>query len=415
MMDKEKGTESQLLERWQIVINLIAQHYDVPACLIMKLDGGNIKVELSSDSDSGNNPYSPGDNEHFDNSGLYCERVIKTQKLLQVANALTNPEWDENPDIKLNMISYLGVPLNWPDKSPFGTLCVLDNKEREFPEDFRELLEHLSHVFELELSLVEEIEQRKVAEESLHITQEKLVSAEKLAQISQLSQGISHQLGTPIGTGVTLASHINTLCGDVFKHNANALSISNLRETIAEIQSCNEMLIAELGKSARLLSTLKLSAQQSALIDECNIDVQACINDSWGFCSADEQQRIQLQMNISENCILLANYAVVVDVLRQLFRNAIDHGLVETLAPCITVHAHNEGGNTVIKVSDNGKGMTEEVKVSALQPFFSTAKSEGKVGLGLNFVNNLVTSTLGGQLIITSNEAGTDISLMIPN
>lgn len=415
MMDKVTGTENQLLERWQIVINLIAQHYDVPACLIMKLDGSNIKVEFSSDSDSGNNPYTPGDHEHFDNSGLYCERVIKTQKPLQVSNALTNPEWDKNPDIKLNMISYLGVPLNWPDKSPFGTLCVLDNKEREFPEDFRQLLEHLSHVFELELSLVEEIEQRKAAEASLRITQEKLVSAEKLAQISQLSQGISHQLGTPIGTGVTLTSHINTLCGDVFKHNAEALSISSLRETIAEIQNCNEMLIAELGKSARLLSTLKISAQQSGLIDECKIDVQACINDSWGFCSSGEQQRIQLQMNISADCILLANYAVVVDVFRQLFRNAIDHGLVGVLAPCITVHAHNEEGNAVIKVSDNGKGMTEEVKKAALQPFFSTAKSTGKVGLGLNFVNNLVTSTLGGQLIISSNEDGTEISLIIPN
>jgi len=415
MMDKVTATENQLLERWQIVINLIAQHYDVPACLIMKLDGSNIKVELSSDSDSGNNPYTPGDHEHFDNSGLYCERVIKTQKPLQVSNALTNPEWDKNPDIKLNMISYLGVPLNWPDKSPFGTLCVLDNKAREFPEDFRQLLEHLSHVFELELSLVEEIEQRKAAEESLRITQEQLVSAEKLAQISQLSQGISHQLGTPIGTGVTLTSHINTLCGDVFKHNAEALSISSLRDTIAEIQNCNEMLIAELGKSARLLSTLKLSAQQSSLIDECNIDVQACINDSWGFCSSDERQRIQLQMNISDDCILLANYAVVVDVLRQLFRNAIDHGLVGVLAPCITVHTYNQEENTVIKVSDNGKGMTDEVKKAALQPFFSTAKSAGKVGLGLNFVNNLVTSTLGGQLIITSNEDGTEISLIIPN
>jgi light-regulated signal transduction histidine kinase (bacteriophytochrome) len=35
----------------------------------------------------------------------------------------------KNPDIKLGMVSYLGFPINFPDNQPFGTLCVLDNKE----------------------------------------------------------------------------------------------------------------------------------------------------------------------------------------------------------------------------------------------------------------------------------------------
>ncbi|MEI7868728.1 MAG: hypothetical protein WCI11_12620 [Candidatus Methylumidiphilus sp.] len=43
--------------------------------------------------------------------------------------ALKDPDWDHNPDIKLGMISYCGLPLTWPDGHIFGTLCILDEKE----------------------------------------------------------------------------------------------------------------------------------------------------------------------------------------------------------------------------------------------------------------------------------------------
>jgi len=35
---------------------------------------------------------------------------------------------DEQPGHSLGMISYLGFPIALPDKTPFGTLCVLDTK-----------------------------------------------------------------------------------------------------------------------------------------------------------------------------------------------------------------------------------------------------------------------------------------------
>jgi hypothetical protein len=86
----------------------------VPAALIMRVHPSQIEVLVSDGSDS---PYHPGERENLC-TGLYCEHVIATRDRLHVANALIDPNWDHNPDLRLGMISYLGYPLLWPDGVP---------------------------------------------------------------------------------------------------------------------------------------------------------------------------------------------------------------------------------------------------------------------------------------------------------
>ncbi|MGM0431656.1 MAG: GAF domain-containing protein, partial [Spirochaetota bacterium] len=90
--------------------------------------------------DSEGNPYHPGDSEYFENSGLYCETVVKTQDKLHVPNALKDEHWKNNPDVKLGMISYLGLPIIYPDSTPFGTLCVLDNKPNGYSPKIEKMM-----------------------------------------------------------------------------------------------------------------------------------------------------------------------------------------------------------------------------------------------------------------------------------
>lgn len=125
-----------LIEKWQELADLLAEIVDVPAALIMKME--NESMEVLTSSKSKNNPYQVGHEEKW--YGLYCETVIKTQKKLLVPNALMDKNWDKNPDIKLGMISYLGFPINLPDNQPFGTICVLDNKENYFSSQNEMLL-----------------------------------------------------------------------------------------------------------------------------------------------------------------------------------------------------------------------------------------------------------------------------------
>lgn len=129
-----------ILENWQEILNILCQIADIPAALIMRLRGDKIEVFASSQSEG--NPYHPGDSEHFQGSGLYCEHVIKTQNKLLVPDALADDNWKNNPDIKLNMVSYLGFPIVLPNNKPFGTICILDNKRNEYSKTIENLLQH---------------------------------------------------------------------------------------------------------------------------------------------------------------------------------------------------------------------------------------------------------------------------------
>ncbi len=140
------------LQKLQNIVDIMAELIDIPAALIMRLVDTDIEVLLSSRSD--NNPYHPGDREHFLGSGLYCETVINSNQKLLIANALKDETWKNNPDIKLSMISYLGFPILLPDGSPFGTICVLDNKENAYSKTYESLVKNFRDVVQSQLALI---------------------------------------------------------------------------------------------------------------------------------------------------------------------------------------------------------------------------------------------------------------------
>jgi GAF domain-containing protein len=145
---------SSFITKWQEIADLIATLINVPAALIMKTEDEFMEVFISSNSE--NNPYNAGDKEDW--HGLYCETVIKTQNKLHVPNAIKDKDWDKNPDIKLGMIAYLGIPLNLPNSQPFGTLCVLDSKETHFTTTSEKLLNQFKNVIEIDLALIQSLD-----------------------------------------------------------------------------------------------------------------------------------------------------------------------------------------------------------------------------------------------------------------
>lgn len=184
MTDLFKEIPKNFLIKWQNIADLLAKVISVPAALIMKTDNEYMEVFISSNSD--NNPYHPGDKEHW--HGLYCKTVIKSQKELIVPNALKDENWDKNPDIKLGMIAYLGIPINLPDKKPFGTICVLDFKENDFNNEHKALLYQFKNVIELDLALIQNLDWEKSNEDFDIIHKLKEQNEEYLAANEELIQ-----------------------------------------------------------------------------------------------------------------------------------------------------------------------------------------------------------------------------------
>ena len=173
-------SNNTLLE-WQKIVELIARTAGVPVVLIMRLCGKDLEVFVSSKT--ANNPYHVGDKECLLGSGLYCEKVIESQDKLLVPNALKADQWKDNPDLKHNLVSYLGFPIRLPYSSPFGTICLLDSKENNYSDDIIELMEKMRDLIESQLKLQSLLMQNAQQLEEIR---------QKNIQLDQANQALKH-------------------------------------------------------------------------------------------------------------------------------------------------------------------------------------------------------------------------------
>ena len=153
----------EVVRKWQEIVDLTAEILHVPSALIMRVEPPNIKVFVSSETKG--NPYERDETAPL-NTGLYCETVMKTRQPLLVPDAFRDERWQSNPDIKLGMISYLGVPIVWPDGEVFGTLCVLDKKPNEYSELYRKLLLQWRDVLQADLRSLATLHRKLEARET---------------------------------------------------------------------------------------------------------------------------------------------------------------------------------------------------------------------------------------------------------
>ncbi len=141
----------KILSKWQRIINITAEIIGVSAALIMKITSETMEVVLKSKNET--NPYKAGGSDSLGH-GLYCETVIGQNKELYIKNALNNKAWKDDPDIDLEMISYYGLPINWPDNEAFGTICILDNQTLDLNQNQKILLKEFKHIVEEDLNLL---------------------------------------------------------------------------------------------------------------------------------------------------------------------------------------------------------------------------------------------------------------------
>lgn len=149
-VDKPK-VEEEMKKSWQNIANLIAAFAKVRAGLIMEITEKAMQVFVMSENES--NPYQVGGNDYLCH-GLYCETVIGSDDELSIVDARQLEAWKDNPDVDIDMISYFGLPLKWPDGEFFGTICVLDDQPMDLSEDEKLLLREFKASIEKDLALL---------------------------------------------------------------------------------------------------------------------------------------------------------------------------------------------------------------------------------------------------------------------
>lgn len=254
--------------------------------------------------------------------------------------------------------------------------------------------------------------------ENLEQTQEELVRSEKLAALGSMVAGVAHELNTPIGNGLMVASHLVESSNKMKASLRAGLKKSMFDAFLVDTETAGDVLVRNLSKAAELVSSFKQVAVDQTSSQRRKFNLAETIAEvviSLG--PRLHQSSVSVEQHIAENIYLDSFPGPLGQVLINLINNAMIHGFDGRATGRIMVQADHSGngGQVVLKVTDNGIGIVPEVLPRIFDPFFTTRLGQGGSGLGLNIVHNIVFGTLGGRINAESRVGeGTCFILVLP-
>ncbi|OYU94401.1 MAG: hypothetical protein CFE21_16610 [Bacteroidetes bacterium B1(2017)] len=258
--------------------------------------------------------------------------------------------------------------------------------------------------------------------QKLKSTQAQLIQSEKLASLGELTAGIAHEIQNPLN----------------FVNNFSEVSVELVQEIKEERQkpkeNQDESLVDEIfndisqnlekitlhGKRASSIVKGMLEHARTSTGEKELTDINALADEYLrlayhGLRAKDSTFNSDFKTDFDEKLPKIE--AIPQDigrVLLNLINNAfyatkgVKNPLVEIKTACV------ENG-IIVRVKDNGKGMSEATKAKIFQPFFTTKPTGEGTGLGLSLAYDIVTKGHGGTLEVESTEAeGTTFIIQLP-
>ncbi|WP_233243628.1 transporter substrate-binding domain-containing protein [Bacterioplanes sanyensis] len=232
-------------------------------------------------------------------------------------------------------------------------------------------------------------------------TQSKLVESEKMTTLGRVLYGVAHELNTPLGVCLTACSMLqDDLESTAEASHRGGLSKSELRHYFADKEEVLKLIDSNLRRSAELVSVFKqLSPEEYGdELDEVNVlDFLTYVISRFSHLIQDKQ--IQVRYKVAEQLVIVTHPRALEVVLNQLINNVLDHAFNDASSDRqLTLSASLAGECVNIQLHDNGQGIDEEIIKKVFQPFYTTARTKGKTGLGLSIVHNLVVHRLNGSI-----------------
>ena len=253
--------------------------------------------------------------------------------------------------------------------------------------------------------------------EALGITKDQLVQSEKLAALGALVAGVVHELNTPIGNGLTMASSLEDKVRKFRELMTVGLRRSDLHAFVDDAQVTASILVRNLDRARALITSFKqVSVDQtsmqkrrfalSALVSEVSITVIPSVDKR--ACSVINQIEEELWMDSYPGALG--------KVFTNLIKNALVHSFDSQTPGHVTIRAWATGSHQIVaEVRDNGRGIHQDNLHRVFEPFFATHMGQGGSGLGLHIVHHLVMGLLGGAVELQSSPGqGASFVLRLP-
>ncbi|MEK7671311.1 MAG: ATP-binding protein, partial [Bacteroidota bacterium] len=253
--------------------------------------------------------------------------------------------------------------------------------------------------------------EQKVKEKTsdLEKAHRQLLRVEKMASLGNLASSVAHELNNPLEGILTFAKLlIKRIKKSSLKEEESKTYCDELRLVADEAQRCGNI-VKNLLVFSRQPSVSLQTVRLSTIVERCSLLMTHHAN----------MHGVELRTNNIEddtlecdpNQLQQALLALIVNAVETMSANAekAASGRVEIIAE----HA-STADNLVLRVTDNGIGMSEEVKAHIFEPFFTT-KSEGKgVGLGLSIVYGIIERHHGHIEVESELGKGTTFRITLP-
>ena len=243
-------------------------------------------------------------------------------------------------------------------------------------------------IAERTLELTTKITELEQAEAILRQTRDESVQAGKMAVLGQMAAGITHELSQPL-------SAIQLYAGNARK----LIDVGRLDVVTANIDSINELV----ARAGSILSELKtLYRNDSTTIESLSLKsvIQNALLVMKPFV---EKADIQLHIRVGEERVFGAR-GKLEQVFINLLSNAVD-ALNGRPGSQIDIVAERAPPEIVVRVLDNGPGVSEAQADKLFEPFYTTKPSGQGLGLGLA-ITRFIVDSVGGRIVCINRPSG---------
>jgi len=265
---------------------------------------------------------------------------------------------------------------------------------------------------------------KKRAEEKARQQQQQLIQLDKLASLGVLVAGVAHEINNPNQTIMSNANRIIEawksivpILEEYYKENGDflvgGLNYSRMREQMPIYQSG----ISEGAKSIDLIvNDLKNYARQENYERHEEININRVVNSSVTL-AADYIKKAtkKLTVEIEENLPMIkGNFQRLEQVIINLIENACQALQDNEQGILITTSFNADRDCVEVKVRDEGTGIAPENIARIKDPFFTTKRGAGGIGLGLSISATIIEDHQGSLAIASEREKGTTSTICLP-
>lgn len=357
--------------------------------------------------------------------GLTSQIILKREPLL------INSELDRKTEelgitrIGTKSASYLGVPIPVGDEI-IGVLSV-QSTEREniFNNDDLRLLGTIAAHVGIAINNASSYKELNKTLADLQATQAQLIHAEKMASLGELTAGIAHEIQNPLNF-VNNFSEINVELAEELVLAVKNGDVQTAIELSADIQQ-NQQKILHHGKRADgiVKGMLQHSRSGSGQKEPTDINVLA---DEYlrlayhGLRAKDKTFNADFRSDFATD---LPNILVIPQEIGRVLLNLINNAFhavsgkaaeigYADYTPTVTVSTRRVEQSVEIRVTDNGPGISDDVRNKIFQPFFTTKPTGQGTGLGLSLSYDIVKAHGGELKMDTRENEGSEFTILLP-